>query len=42
MFLKRDRPETDDFVIIKYLGSKEKYWVESLAFNWNIIYNLSF
>ena len=28
MFSKRERPETDDFVIKKYLVGKDKYFVE--------------
>ena len=32
MFLKRERPNTDDFVIKKYLVVREKYLVETILF----------
>ena len=33
MFLKRERPETDNFVIKKYLVVKEKYVVVNILGN---------
>ena len=38
MFLKRERPETDDFAIQKYLAVKEKYFLQVLA---DILTNIS-
>ena len=32
MFLKRERPETVDFVIKKYMAVKKKYFVEISLF----------
>ena len=33
MFLKQERPETDDYAITKYLVVKEKYLVDNSIFH---------